>query len=39
MKRVTGSELAQNDGIKSKSLWMCIDSVVYDLSGFNHPGG
>ena len=39
MKQVSGQELAEHDGVKSKSLWMCIDKVVYDLSNFNHPGG
>lgn len=36
---ITKSELVKNNGEEGNKLWVLIDGKVYDVTGFNHPGG
>ena len=36
---ITQSELIENNGEDNNKLWVLIDGNVYDVTGFNHPGG
>ena len=39
IKKITKSELIENNGEEGKKLWVLIDGKVYDVTDFNHPGG
>lgn len=36
---VNASTLSLNDGRNGRRIYISIDSIVYDLTDFNHPGG
>ena len=36
---ITKPELIENNGEDDNKLWVLIDGKVYDVTGFNHPGG
>ena len=39
LKEFTVEEVKENNGSGGKPLWVIIDSKVYDVTDFTHPGG
>lgn len=39
LKEISLEEIKQNDGKDGKPLWIIINSKIYDVSSFKHPGG
>ena len=39
LKIIYKEELLKNDGNDGKPLWILIHGKIYDITGFEHPGG
>lgn len=38
-KKIKMEELKQMDGKEGRELWVLIDGKIYNVTGYDHPGG
>lgn len=38
-KQISIDEVAKNNGTSTGKLWIILNGKVYDVTGYDHPGG